>query len=43
MRRAVGSYVIDNVLSVPAEHQQLVHDQQEQHEELAVAGDVGTL
>ena len=39
----VGSYVIDNVLSVPAEHQQLVHDQQEQDEELEVVGDIDTL
>lgn len=39
----VGSYVIDNVLAVPAVHQQLVHDQQEQDEELEVVGDIDTL
>jgi hypothetical protein len=42
-RVVVGSYVIDNVLSVPAVHQQLVHDQQEQDEELEVVGDIDTL
>lgn len=42
-RVVVGSYVIDNVLPVPAIHQQLVHDQQEQDEELEVVGDIDTL
>jgi hypothetical protein len=42
-RVAVGSYVIDDVLPVPAIHQQLVHDQQEQDEELEVVGDIDTL
>lgn len=35
--------MIDNVLPVPAEHQQLVHDQQEQDEELEVVVDIDTL
>ena len=39
----VGSYVIDNVLAVPAVHQQLVHDQQEQDEKLEVVVDIDTL
>lgn len=44
LRRVVAcSYVIGNVLAIPAVHQQLVHDQQGQVEELDVVGDIDTL
>ena len=44
LQRVVAcSYVIDNVLAIPAVHQQLVHDMQEQDEKLEVVGDIDTL